>query len=93
MLPEVAAIAETLPGHVVNHWYAIRGPKGMPVPIVMRWNKEVACVLQGDDLCGQLRVEGLEPKGWPLEELRAVLKEAVDIWRRVITQAGIACGE
>lgn len=48
-MPDVPAIAETVPGYEVIHWYGIWGPKGLPKDIVTRWNREVARVLNGGD--------------------------------------------
>jgi tripartite-type tricarboxylate transporter receptor subunit TctC len=89
LLPDVPAVAEALPGYVVNHWYGVWGPKGIPKPIVTRWNKEIARVLHGEKIARQLRGEGLEPAGGPPAELHAVIKEAVETWRKVIVDARI----
>ena len=89
ILPEVAPIADTVPGYVVNHWYGMWGPKGMPAPIVTRWNKEVARILNGEEMKKQMRGEGLDTAGGPPEELRAQIKDAVEQWRKVIVEARI----
>jgi len=89
LLPDLPTIAEALPGYVVNHWYGVWGPKGIPKPIVTRWNKEIAQVLHGEKIARQLRGEGLEPAGGPPEELYAVVKDAVETWRKVIVDARI----
>ena len=90
ILPDVAAIAESVPGYVVNHWYGMWGPKGIPAPIVARWNKEVARLLNAEDMKKQMRGEGLEPAGGPPDELRAQIKDAVGQWNKVIAEARIA---
>jgi tripartite-type tricarboxylate transporter receptor subunit TctC len=89
ILPDVPMIAETLPGYVVNHWYGMWGPKGIPAPIVNRWNKEVSQLLHGEAMKKQMRGEGLEPAGGPPAELGAQIKDAVEQWRKVIVQARI----
>ena len=89
ILPDVAPIADTVPGYVVDHWYAMWGPKGIPAPIVTRWNKSVSGLLNADDMKKQMRGEGLEPAGGPPAELRAQIKDAVEQWRKVIVEARI----
>src|SRR6185436_6047047 len=49
LLPDIPTISETVPGFEVIHWYGIWGPKGMPGPIVTRWNQEVARVLRTEE--------------------------------------------
>jgi tripartite-type tricarboxylate transporter receptor subunit TctC len=89
LLPDVPAIAEAVPGYIVDHWYGMWGPKGIPAPIVTRWNKEVARVLTSEEMKRQLRGEGLETAGGPPSELHAVLKHAIGQWRKVIVEARI----
>ena len=89
ILPEVAPIADAVPGYVVNHWYGMWGPKGMPQAIVTRWNKDVARIMNGDEMKKQMRGEGLETAGGPPDELRRQIKDAVEQWRKVIAEARI----
>jgi tripartite-type tricarboxylate transporter receptor subunit TctC len=89
ILPEVAPIADAVPGYVVNHWYGMWGPQGIPAPIVARWNKEVSRMLNADDMKKQMRGEGLDTAGGPPDELRAQIKDAVEQWRKVIVEARI----
>jgi tripartite-type tricarboxylate transporter receptor subunit TctC len=88
-LPDVPTIGETVPGYEVIHWYGMWGPKGLPKNIVNRWNKEVAKVLSTDELKKRTRSEGLELAGGPPAEFAAVLKNAIEKWRRVIREAKI----
>ncbi len=90
LLPDVPTISETVPGFEVIHWYGIWGPKGMPAPIVARWNKEVARILRTDEMKNRTRGEGLEIAGGPPEELGEIIRRDVEKWRRVIREAKIS---
>ena len=89
MLPDVPTVGETVPGYEVTHWYGIWGPKGMRKDIVERWNKEVAKILQTDELKNRTRAEGLDLAGGPPSEFGGVLKRDIEKWRRVIKEANI----
>src|SRR5262245_42986311 len=89
LLPDVPTISETVPGFELVHWYGIWGPKGLPGPIVARWNKEVAKVLLTDEMKRQMQGEGLQPAGGPPEELLQYIRRDVEQWRRVMTEAEI----
>ncbi len=89
LLPDVPTISETVPGFELVHWYGIWGPKGLPGPIVARWNKEVAKVLLTDEMKRQMQGEGLEPAGGPPEELLKYIRRDVEKWRNVIKEAKI----
>jgi tripartite-type tricarboxylate transporter receptor subunit TctC len=88
-LPDVPTVSESVPGYEVIHWYGIWGPKGMPRDIVMRWNREVAKVLEAPETKNRTSGEGLELAGGPPAEFGAVLKRDITKWRRVIREANI----
>ncbi|MSP97945.1 MAG: tripartite tricarboxylate transporter substrate binding protein [Betaproteobacteria bacterium] len=90
LLPDVPTISETVPGFEVIHWYGIWGPKGMPEPIVARWNKEVAKILRTEEMKNRTRGEGLETAGGSPEELGEIIRRDVEKWRRVIREAKIS---
>ncbi|MDH5246080.1 MAG: tripartite tricarboxylate transporter substrate binding protein [Betaproteobacteria bacterium] len=92
-LPDVPTIGETVPGYEVTHWYAIWGPKGLPRSIVMRWNGEIAKLLQTDAMKKRLAAEGLEPAGGPPEQLAERLRTDVAKWKRVVREAKISLGK
>jgi tripartite-type tricarboxylate transporter receptor subunit TctC len=89
LLPDIPTISETVPGFEVIHWYGIWGPKGMPEPIVARWNTEVARVLRTDEMKTRTKSEGLEPAGGPPAEFGETIRRDVEKWRKVIREARI----
>jgi tripartite-type tricarboxylate transporter receptor subunit TctC len=89
LLPDLPAISETIPGFEVVHWYGIWGPKGMPGPIVSRWNSEIARVLRTEDMKQRTRAEGLDVSAGPPEEFRKLLRRDLEKWRRVVKDTGI----
>lgn len=88
-MPDVPSISESVSGFEVIHWYGIWGPKGLPKPIVERWNKEASKVLLSPDMKRQMEGEGLTAGGGGPEELYKVIKRDVDKWRRVVKEARI----
>jgi tripartite-type tricarboxylate transporter receptor subunit TctC len=88
-LPDVPTIGETVPGFEVVHWYGLWGPKGLPVDIVARWNREVAKVLHSSATQKWLEDQGLEPAGGPPEEFVNRLRGDVDKWKKVVKEAHI----
>jgi tripartite-type tricarboxylate transporter receptor subunit TctC len=92
-LPEVPTVGETVPGYEVTHWYGIWGPKGLPADIVQRWNREVAALLQTEEMKKRLATEGLEPAGGPPGQFRDRIRRDVEKWQRVVKQAGIVVGK
>ena len=88
-IPDVPTIGETVPGYEVTHWYGMWGPKGIPREIVLRWNQEVAKVLNTDAMKKWLAQEGLERAGGPPEEFRDRIRSDVEKWKNVVKEAKI----
>ena len=89
LLPDIAPIAETVPGYEVTHWYGIWGPKGLRPALVERWNKEVAKVMTSEEIKRQMQGEGLELAAGPPGELHQFIRKDVDKWRKVIKDGNI----
>jgi tripartite-type tricarboxylate transporter receptor subunit TctC len=89
LLPDVPTIGETVPGFEVIHWYGIWGPKGMPRPIVARWNQEIAKVLRTEEMKIRNRAEGLESAGGTPEQFGETIRRDVEKWRKVVKDAKI----
>jgi tripartite-type tricarboxylate transporter receptor subunit TctC len=79
-LPEVPAIAETLPGFGIVSWQAIFAPAGVPKPIVDRLSGEMIKAINDPDIKSKLVAQGIEPGGMTPAELAAFQKSEVEKW-------------
>lgn len=89
LAPEIAAIAETLPGYEVSGWYGLLAPAATPRAIVARLNAEMIKGVQADASRERLRSQGLEAMASTPEQSAAFLNEDIARWSRVIRDAGI----
>ena len=92
-LPDIPAVAETVPGYEALTWTAVVGPKALPKDIVARWNSEINGVLQLSDVRARMARDGVEPAGGSADRFRDVLKRDVAKWQRVVKTAGIKPGD
>ena len=88
-LPDVPAIAETLPGYEATQWFGIVAPAGTPRPIIERLNKELVRALRGPDIQPRLVADGLDVIAGTPEELLTYLKANIEKWANVVKAAGI----
>ena len=91
-LPDVPAIADTVPGYEAVTWYGMLGPKGLAKNVVVRWNREVARILQTDEMKSRMTLEAIEAAGGPPEEFLSVIRRDVEKWTKVVKAAGITLG-
>jgi tripartite-type tricarboxylate transporter receptor subunit TctC len=88
-LPDVPSISETLKDYETVLWYGLWGPKGLPRPIVMRWNQEVARSLQSEEMKKRLASDAVEPAGGPPEQFLQAIERDVAKWKKVVKAANI----
>jgi tripartite-type tricarboxylate transporter receptor subunit TctC len=88
-LPEVPAIAETLPGFAISSWQAIFAPAGVPKPVVDRLAGEFIKAVQDPEIKAKLVAQGIDPGGMSPAELAAFQKAEIEKWGRVIKAGNI----
>ncbi len=88
-LPDVPTIAESVPGYTVNGWLGLGAPKGTPVEIIDRINKEVNAVLADPAIKARFAdVGGTVFVGSPAD-FGEHIAEATERWGKVIKFANI----
>ncbi|MEO8020414.1 tripartite tricarboxylate transporter substrate binding protein [Polaromonas sp.] len=88
-LPEVPALAETLPGFAIVSWQAIFAPAGVPQPVVDKLSTEMIKAINDPEVKSKLVAQGIEPSGMSPAELSAFQKSEIDKWARVIKAGNI----
>ena len=89
-VPDIPTVAESgVPGYEVANWYGLVGLKGMPRLIVDRLNAEVTKALKLNETAEQLQSDGQSPAGGSPEQLLATIKKEIEVWRKVVSDAGV----
>jgi tripartite-type tricarboxylate transporter receptor subunit TctC len=86
-LPELPAVAETVPGFEMGVWTALFVPAGTPRPVVERL--DVATREALPQLQGRFAELGLEPFAAGPEEVAAYLRAEIAKWTGVVRAARI----
>src|SRR5450432_930582 len=89
-VPDVPAIAETVPGFESVGFYGISAPKGTPPEIVDLLNKAVGEALQDPKLVARLAEIGGIPKPMSPAEFGRLIAEETQKWRKVVAFAGVS---
>ncbi|HZQ73505.1 MAG TPA: tripartite tricarboxylate transporter substrate binding protein [Burkholderiales bacterium] len=88
-MPQVAAIAETLPGFDIQAWYGFVAPAGTPREIVRKVHDDAHAIIQRPDFQKRLAGDAIEPVANSPEEFGAQIRADVERWRRVVAAAGV----
>ena len=88
-LPDVPAMAETLPGFEAVAWYAIVAPPGTPKAVTDKINADVNEALRQPELLDRLKKLSAEVFGGSPEKAAAYMRQEVERWGNVIKAADI----
>jgi tripartite-type tricarboxylate transporter receptor subunit TctC len=90
LLEGIPTVAESgYPGFDANFWIALVAPRGVPNDAIQRINSEVNAVLKDPEVSKIFSQQGAAPTGGTPADLGAYIKKDIDLWRRVIREAGI----
>ncbi len=92
LMPEVPAVAETVPGHEVMFWGGLLAPRATPEPILDRLNREVDAVLRLADVVARIQGFAAQPVGGSRAHYARVIDEDWARWSRVVKEIGVAAG-
>jgi tripartite-type tricarboxylate transporter receptor subunit TctC len=89
-VPDIPAIAETVPGFESVGFYGISAPKGTPPEIIEILNKAVGEALKDPQLVARLTQVGGIPKPMTPAEFGKLIADETEKWRKVVEFAGVS---
>jgi tripartite-type tricarboxylate transporter receptor subunit TctC len=89
-VPDVPAIAETVPGFDATVFYGMSAPKGTPPEVIDLLNKTVNEALQDPKLVARLSELGGVPRAMSPAEFGKYMAEETEKWRKVVEFAGVS---
>ena len=88
-LPDVAAVATTVPGYEGSGWLGVGAPKGTPAEIVSTLNKTIGAVMADPAMKARLVGMGVEWSAMTPAEFGTLVAGASEKWAKVIKFANI----
>jgi len=87
-MPDVPAVAETVPGYEFYSWYGLWGPAKLPAEIAQRLNAEVNKALAGD-MRAKLEQQGLVLTPGSIDDFVRFQREDMALSSKIITEGHI----
>jgi tripartite-type tricarboxylate transporter receptor subunit TctC len=89
-LPDVPAMAETVPGYSTEVWWGLLGPAGMPSELVAKLAGDFVAALNTEPVKERLAKFGASPIGGSPQVLDAKIHADYEKWGAIIKSAGIS---
>ncbi len=87
-LPDVPAIAETLPGYESSAWFGLFGPAHMPAELTRRLSEATRAAVQSPEVRRRIEHEGATPVGNSPEAFAKFVESEIHRWGAVVRYAG-----
>jgi tripartite-type tricarboxylate transporter receptor subunit TctC len=85
-LPDVPAVAETLPGFENLGWFALMAPTGTPKTVIDKVHRDTVKALQSSEIRSRFDQIGMAPVGNRPDELGKTIREDSQRWARIIRE-------
>jgi tripartite-type tricarboxylate transporter receptor subunit TctC len=90
--PDLATFAATIPGFESMGWLALVAPPGTPVPVAQKISEALRTALARPELRKRFHDLGTEINPTTPDELRAFIRDQIDLWRPVIARTAKTSG-
>ncbi|MES2787358.1 MAG: tripartite tricarboxylate transporter substrate binding protein [Pseudomonadota bacterium] len=87
--PDIAPIADSVPGYDTSTWYGVLVPAGTPADVVSKLHGDLVRITKSDEMRMRLLAQGLQPAANTPEQFAVVLKADLLRWAKLVKDAGI----
>jgi len=88
-LPDLPAVAETIPGFETVNWFGVLAPAKTPRAVIVKLNSEILKALKDPDMGARLQSNAMLPLGSTPEEYGAYMRNETEAWKKIIKATGI----
>ena len=89
LLPDIPAIAETVPGFEYSGWYGLFAPAGTPAVVISVLNREVNQVLAMPEVVEKFGEDGAEAPQVTPQQFQEIMNVEIDKVAKLIKDAGL----
>jgi tripartite-type tricarboxylate transporter receptor subunit TctC len=88
-LPDIPTVGEFVPGFEASSWFGVAAPKGTPVEVIERLNREINAGLADPAIKTRLADMGGMPLPGSPVDFGKLISDETEKWSKVIHEAGI----
>ena len=87
-LPDLPAIADTLPGYELPVWYGVAAAAGTPREIVTRLNTEILRIIASADFRQRMEADAAEPISGTPEQMGDYIRSEIVKYAKIVRDSG-----
>jgi tripartite-type tricarboxylate transporter receptor subunit TctC len=87
--PDLAPIADSVPGFDVKPWHGVMAPAGTPPAIVDKLSAEIQAFVQMPATQAKLRERGVVPVGSSAASFAQAMNDEFELYKKVVKDAGV----
>ncbi len=91
-LPDLPAVADTVPGFEAYEWNGVFAPNGTPIEIIRKLNFGLNASIAQPDVQQRLKALSVEVRENTAEEFRSFVANEMEKWQRVVREANVKLG-
>ncbi len=86
--PQLPTVAETYPTMVINGWFGVVAPTGVPTAVIEKVHRDLATVLTQPDIIERLDGFGLYPRAMSSAQFATFLEQERQRWEKALKDIG-----
>jgi tripartite-type tricarboxylate transporter receptor subunit TctC len=87
--PDLAPIADSIPGFDVKPWHGVMAPAGTPQAIVDKLSAEIQAFVKMPATQAKLRERGVVPVGSSAKDFAQAMNDEFELYKKVVKDAGV----
>ena len=87
--PDLAPIADSIPGFDVKPWHGVMAPAGTPQAIVDKLSAEIQAFVKTPATQAKLRERGVVPVGSSAKDFAQAMNDEFELYKKVVKDAGV----
>ena len=90
LMADLPTVSESgIKGYEASSWHGFVVPSGTPQPVVDKLNRQINMILKQEDIRKTFNEQGVVPDGGTAAQFEAFIRKQMDIWKKVVSNAGI----
>ena len=89
LMPNVPAVADTLPGYEAKSWMGLVAPTGVPDTVVARVQADAISAIKDPGITGAMNAQALDLEIMEAPQFARRIENDIRVWKKIVADVGI----